>query len=82
MADDTREKFTNPHTDFGFKNRDINNAINTAKKEAKEEGRMEGLAEGEAKANMENARKMKVDGMSAELIAKYTNLSIDEIEKL
>ena len=66
--------------------RDINNAINTAKKEAKEEGReegrMEGLAEGEAKANMDNARKMKADGMTAELIAKYTSLSIEEIEKL
>jgi predicted transposase/invertase (TIGR01784 family) len=66
--------------------RDINNAINTAKKEAKEEGReegrMEGLAEGKAKANMDNARKMKADGMPAELIAKYTSLSIEEIEKL
>ena len=46
------------------------------------EGRMEGLAEGKAEANMENARKMKVDGMSVELIAKYTILSIDEIENL
>ena len=66
--------------------RDINNAINTAKKEAKEEGReegrMEGLAEGKAKANMDNARKMKADGMPAELIAKYTSLSIEEIENL
>ena len=86
MAQNIKEKYINPYTDFGFKNRDINNAINTAKKEAKEEGRMEGrmegLAEGKAEANMENARKMKVDGMSAELIAKYTNLSIDEIENL
>ena len=54
--------------------RDINNAINTAKAEAK--------AEGKAEANMDNARKMKADGMSAELISKYTSLSIDEIEKL
>lgn len=54
--------------------RDINNAINTAKAEAK--------AEGKAEANMDNARKMKADGMPAELISKYTSLSIDEIEKL
>ena len=52
----------------------INNAINTAKAEAK--------AEGKAEANMDNARKMKADGMPAELISKYTSLSIDEIEKL
>jgi predicted transposase/invertase (TIGR01784 family) len=54
--------------------RDINNAINTAKAEAR--------AEGKAEANMDNARKMKADGMSAELISKYTSLSIDEIENL
>ncbi len=58
--------------------RDINNAINTAKKEAKAEGK----AEGKAEANMDNARKMKADGMSAELISKYTSLSIDEIAAL
>ena len=65
---------------------DYNNAINTAKKDAKEEGRAEGrkegLAEGEAKANMDNARKMKADGMSAELISRYTSLSIEEIAAL
>ena len=57
---------------------DYNNAINTAKKEGKEEGR----AEGKAEANMDNARKMKADGMPTELIAKYTGLTIEEIEKL
>jgi predicted transposase/invertase (TIGR01784 family) len=61
---------------------DYNNAINTAKKDAKEEGRAEGRAEGKAKANMDNARKMKADGMPAELIAKYTSLSIEEIVTL
>ena len=50
--------------------RDINNAINTAKKEAK------------AEEKIETARKMKSDGMSAELISKYTGLTIDEIETL
>jgi predicted transposase/invertase (TIGR01784 family) len=66
--------------------RDINNAINTAKKDAKEEGRAEGrkegLAEGEAKANMDNARKMKAKGFSAEVIADITGLTIEEIETL
>ena len=41
-----------------------------------------GRAEGKAEANIENARKMKADGMPGELIAKYTNLSIEEIEIL
>ena len=54
------------------------------------EGRAEGLVEGEAKgraegraeALMENARRMKADGMTSALIAKYTGLSVDEIEQL
>ena len=50
--------------------RDINNAINTAKKDARQEEKVN------------TALKMKADGMSAELIAKYTSLSVDEIEKL
>ena len=50
--------------------RDINNAINTAKKDARQEEKVN------------TALKMKADGMSTELIAKYTSLSIEEIEKL
>ena len=50
------------------------------------EGRAEGLAEGRAEgintANRENARRMKADGMAAELIAKYTGLSTEEIASL
>ena len=61
---------------------DYNNAINTAKKDAKEEGRAEGRAEGKAEANMDNARKMKADGFSAEVIAEITGLTIEEIETL
>lgn len=51
--------------------------------EAISEGRYkEGFAEGKAEANIETARRMKTDGMPAEIIAKYTGLSKDEIEKL
>ena len=50
--------------------RDINNAINTAKKDARQEEKVN------------TALKMKADGMPAELIAKYTSLSIEEIENL
>ena len=46
------------------------------------EGLAEGLAEGRAEANIETARRMKTDGMPTEIIAKYTGLSKEEIEKL
>ncbi|MBQ6062504.1 MAG: PD-(D/E)XK nuclease family transposase [Prevotella sp.] len=54
--------------------RDINNAIRTAKKEAKEEGIKEG--------HRETARRMITDGMDKDLVAKYTGLSLKEIEEL
>jgi len=66
--------------------RDIVNAINTAKKEAKEEGlaegRAEGREEGRAEERLANARRMKADGMPAELIAKYTGLTLDVVNSL
>ena len=50
------------------------------------EGRVEGLAEGRekglAEGRLNSARKMKDDGMSEELIAKYTGLSIEEIQTI
>ena len=46
------------------------------------EGRAKGLAEGERKNSLETARKMKEDHFSADVIAKYTGLSIVEIEAL
>ena len=80
MADEKRERYINPYTDFGY--RDIVNAINTAKKEAKEEGLAEGRAEGERDKALESARRMKADGMPAELIAKYTGLTLDVVNSL
>ena len=41
-----------------------------------------GIAEGKDEANRENARRMKADGMTFELISKYTSLSKEEIEDL
>ena len=46
------------------------------------EGRVEGLAEGEAKANRENARRMKAKGYAIHDIAEVTGLSEEEIERL
>ena len=49
-------------------------------------GRAEGLAEGRTKGRTEErleiARNMKADGMSIELIQKYSGLSPEEIAKL
>ena len=45
-------------------------------------GRAEGKAEGRVEENMDNARKMKADNMPTDLIAKYTGLTIEEIEAL
>ena len=46
------------------------------------EGRAEGLAEGKAEQTVAIAKEMLSDGMSAEMISKYTGLTIDEIEAL
>ena len=50
--------------------------------EGLEKGLEKGEAKGRAEAMMENARRMKADGMTSALIAKYTGLSVDEIEQL
>ena len=59
---------------------------NMGKAEGLEIGRAEGLeigrAEGEHKASIDMARSMKADGMSVEMISKYTGLSAEEIEKM
>ena len=46
------------------------------------EGRTEGRAEGLVEGRIEAARNMKADGMSIELIQKYSGLSPEEIAKL
>ena len=50
--------------------------------EGLEKGLEKGEAKGRAEAMMENARRMKADGMASALIAKYTGLSVNEIEQL
>ena len=88
------DKYINPHTDFGFKRlfgsefyerdlklyedsmnayRDIVNAIRTAEKTKFAEGRAEGIAE--------VAKKMLDKGMSVEVVADMTGLSLDEVFK-
>ena len=50
--------------------------------EGEARGREEGRAEGREEERRENARRMKKDNMPAELIAKYTGLTVEDIEKL
>ena len=56
------------------------------REEGRAEGRAEGIAEGERvgekKERLKNARGMKAKGLSPELIAEITGLSLQEIEAL
>ncbi|MCR5159947.1 MAG: hypothetical protein K6D37_12600, partial [Prevotella sp.] len=47
-----------------------------------ERGMEKGMEKGRTDEKEDTARRMKADGMSAELIAKYTSLTIDVINKL
>ena len=62
--------------------RDLGNVLNTAKEEGRKEGREEGIEEGEKRKSMEMALRMREDGMPLEVIAKYTGLSVEEIQNL
>lgn len=52
------------------------------KEEGRAEGRVVGRAEGIHQANLTTARQMKTDGMPIDIIAKYTQLTPEEISKL
>ena len=78
MDQDTRDKVIHKMTT----ERDLRNQIAYARQEAIEEGRAEGHAEGRAEVRAEVAREMLADGMPVDKIAKYTELSIEEIVAL
>ena len=64
----------------------LRNTVDGAREEGAYEGFKDGLEKGMEKGRTDEkentARRMKADGMSAELIAKYTSLTIDVINKL
>jgi predicted transposase/invertase (TIGR01784 family) len=62
--------------------RDQVNAISSATKLGREEGKKEGLAEGELNKARETAISMLEDGISTNVISKYTGLSTAEVKKL
>ena len=61
---------------------DYYNILHTAKEEAERIGLEKGLAQGDRDRAIKTAREMLADGMPVDMIAKYTDLSIEEIEAL
>lgn len=90
----SEERYISLLTDFGFKQelreyedslkayRDIKNSIDTAKEEGREEGRKEGRVEGIAKEKLATAKRLLGMGLTQEQVAKGTDLSIEDIERL
>ena len=62
--------------------RDINSIKWTAEMRGMEKGLKEGLKKGRQEQSIIFALNLKSDGFSYETIAKYTGLSIEQIEKL
>lgn len=66
--------------------RDYQHDMYYSREEGRAEGRAEGIvegkAEGKAEANSQTARNLKDLGVSVDVIAKATGLSVEEIEKL
>ncbi|MGM9762793.1 MAG: hypothetical protein ACI3ZQ_02075, partial [Candidatus Cryptobacteroides sp.] len=56
--------------------------IAEGREEGLKEGKQTGRAEGREEGKIEAAKNMKADGMSNELICKYTGLSFDVVESL
>lgn len=95
MEDRKHERYVNPYTEQAEiarftpdesriyeeslkQYRDLRNVVSSAERRGRAEGRVEGRADEKA----DIARRLKADGMPAELIAKYTGLSAEEIDQL
>ena len=59
-----------------------NDVLNTAKMGGRREGRLEGRMEGRMEERLENARNFKKMGVSPDIIAQATGLSLEEINGL
>ena len=56
--------------------------IAIGEKRGEERGISLGITQGEQKAKLETAKSMKSENMSVSMIAHFTGLSVEEIEKL
>ena len=70
------------YTRYDLKEQEVETRISDAKAEGLEEGRAEGEKIGERKKAIETAKKMIADGLPADVVSKYSGLSIDEIKVL
>ncbi|MBQ4026391.1 MAG: hypothetical protein II616_01470, partial [Bacteroidales bacterium] len=61
---------------------DVNGIKEYAREEGLAEGRAEGRAEGASIRTDEIARKLKADGLSPELISRYTGLTPEQVQAL
>ena len=61
---------------------ELDYAYEDGQKEGMEKGIEKGMVKGMEKANLDNAKKMKENGIPYDLIAKITGLSIDKINSL
>ena len=84
MADDTRERYINPYTDFGSKKVfwDNYSVMKTARDKGVREGLAKGRAEGVLKEKTETVRRLQAMGLTIEQIAQGVGISIDEVKKL
>ena len=62
--------------------RDIKNSIDTAKQEGLAEGIEIGMEKGKHEANTETAQRLLAMGLSAERVAKATQLPLNFVENL
>ena len=61
---------------------DMQDRVENAMREGREKGMREGMKEGVAKGKLEDAQNLKHLGVSMDIIAKATGLSMEDIEKL
>ena len=61
---------------------DYTSTLETAELKGEKKGEKKGLIKGEKKKAIDVAKKMKADGLPVEMIAKYTELPPEQIEKL
>ena len=95
MLDERRERYINPYTDFGFKK--FFEQAEIAKYSESERRQYEASQKeywdytstletvehkGETKEKRATAQRMKADGLPIDMIAKYTQLSPEQIEKI
>ncbi|MGB5684694.1 MAG: hypothetical protein WBM35_02690 [Candidatus Electrothrix sp.] len=70
----TKERYINLFTDYGFKNRDLKNSLDTAFDEGRAEGREE--------QKIEIAGEMLAEGESTDKVARFTGLALAVVEEL